>query len=114
MLAALEIVRREGKAGAVGVVSMLGAANTRFDVEALPFFKGRTIRILCHADEAGRKAGRVWARALVDAGAVRVDAFDLSGLVCHDGKPGKDVNDLLNIAPECRAQWRKFQGEVMP
>ncbi|MCX6854150.1 MAG: hypothetical protein NTV80_04505, partial [Verrucomicrobia bacterium] len=36
VLAALEIVRREGAADAVGVVGMLGAANTRLDAEALP------------------------------------------------------------------------------
>lgn len=113
-LAALEIVRREGKAGSVGVVAMLGAANTRFDAVALPLFRGKIVRIFCHADEAGRKAARAWARALVDAGAGRVDAFDLSGLVRLDGLPGKDLNDLINIAPECRAQWRKFNAEVMP
>jgi hypothetical protein len=113
-LAALEIVRREGKAESVGVVAMLGAANTRFDAEALPLFRGKIVRIFCHADDAGRKAAKAWARALVDAGAGRVDAFDLSGLVRLDGLPGKDLNDLLNIAPECRAQWSKFNAEVMP
>ena len=113
-LAALEIVRREGKAESVGVVSMLGAANTRFDAEALPLFRGKVVRIFCHADEAGRKAAKAWARALVDAGAGCVDAFDLSWLVRLDGLPGKDVADLLNIAPDCRAQWSKFQKEVMP
>ncbi|MBL9146167.1 MAG: hypothetical protein JNM99_20970 [Verrucomicrobiaceae bacterium] len=114
LLAALEIVRREGKAESVGVVAMLGAANTRFDEAALPLFRGKMVRIFCHADEAGQKAAKAWARALVDAGAGRVDAFDLCGLARLDGQPGKDVNDLLNIAPECRAQWLKFQGEVMP
>ncbi len=114
LLAALEIVRREGKAESVGVVAMLGAANTRFDAEALPLFRGKMVRIFCHADDAGRKAAKAWARALVDAGAGCVDAFDLSGLVRLDGQPGKDLNDLINIAPECRAQWRKFNAEVMP
>jgi hypothetical protein len=113
-LAALEIVQREGVAESVGVVAMLGAANTRFDVEALPYFRGKIIRIFCHADEVGRKAAREWARALVEAGAVRVDAFDLSELVRSDGQAGKDLNDLLNIAPECRAKWRKFQRGIMP
>lgn len=114
LLAALEIVRREGKAESVGVVAMLGAANSRFDAEALPLFRGKIVRIFCHADGAGRKAAKAWARALVDADAGRVDAFDLSGLVRLDGLPGKDLADLLNIAPDCRAQWRKFNEEVMP
>lgn len=113
-LAALEIVRREGKAESVGVVAVLGAANTRLDPAALPFFRGKVIRLFPHADEAGRKAAKEWARALVDAGAARVDAFDLSGLVRHDGQKGKDVCDLLNIGAECRATWAKFQRGIMP
>ncbi len=114
VLAALEIVRREGAADAVGVVGMLGAANTRLDAEALPFLRGKLVRLFPHADEAGRRAAREWARVLREAGAARVDAFDLSGIVRRDGQPGKDLCDLLNIAPECLEQETKFQGGMMP
>lgn len=113
-LAALEFVRREGVVDTVGVVAMLGAANTRLDAEALPFFRGKQVRLFPHVDAAGRTAAREWGRVLVEAGAARVDAFDLSGLECRDGRPGKDVCDLLNIAPECRGRSPKFQGRIMP
>jgi hypothetical protein len=113
-LAALEFVRREGVADTVGVVAMLGAANTLLDAEALPLFRGKQVRLFPHVDAAGRTAAREWARVLMEAGAARVDAFDLSGLECRDGRPGKDLCDLLNIAPECRGRSPKFQGRIMP
>lgn len=112
-LAALEIMRREGAAD-VDVVALLGAANTRLDAAALPFFKGKVIRLFPHADEAGQRAAREWALALREAGAARVDAFDLRGIVRLDGQAGKDLCDVLNIAPECREKLAKFQGRMMP
>lgn len=112
VLAALEIVRREGVAESVGVVGILGAGNTRLDAAALPFFRGKAVRLFPHADEAGRKAAKEWARLLLDAGAARVDAFDLTGLMRADGEPGKDLCDVLNIAPECRAEKVKFEGRM--
>jgi len=114
VLAALEIVRREGVAESVGVVGILGAGNTRLDAAALPIFRGKTVRLFPHADEAGRKAAREWARLLHDAGAARVDAFDLSGLMRADGKAGKDLCDVLNIALGCLAEKVKFQGRMTP
>jgi len=112
-LAALEIMRREGAAG-VDVVAVLGAANTRLDAVALPFFKGKVVRLFPHADEAGQRAAREWALALREAGAARVDAFDLRGIVRRDGEAGKDLCDVLNIAPECVERVTKFQGRMMP
>jgi len=114
VLAALEIVRREGVAESVGVVGILGAGNTRLDAAALPFFRNKAVRLFPHADEAGRKAAKEWARLLLDAGAARVDAFDLSGLMLADGVPGKDLCDVLNIAPGCKAEKAKFQGRMTP
>jgi hypothetical protein len=70
------------------------------------------VRLFPHADEAGRKAAKEWARLLLDAGAARVDAFDLSGLMRADGEPGKDLCDVLNIAPGCKAEKVKFQGRM--
>jgi hypothetical protein len=112
-LAALEIIRREGAEG-VDVVALLGAANTRLDAAALPLFRGKVIRLFPHADEAGNRAAREWARALREAGAARVDAFDLRGIVRIDGQAGKDLCDVLNIAPECREKSEKFRGRMMP
>lgn len=112
-LAALEIMRREGAAG-VDVVALLGAANTRLDAAALPFFKGKIVRLFPHADEAGQRAAREWALALREAAAARVDAFDLRGIVRRDGEAGKDLCDVLNIAPACAEKLTKFQGRMMP
>jgi hypothetical protein len=112
-LAALEIMRREGAAD-VDVVALLGAANTRLDAAAVPFFKGKIVRLFPHADEAGQRAAREWALALREAGAARVDAFDLRGIVRRDGEAGKDLCDVLNIAPECAEKMTKFQGRMMP
>ncbi len=114
VLAALEIIRREGVAETVGAVGMLGAANTRLDAAALPFFRGKVIRLFPHADEAGRRAAREWARVLRAAGAARADAFDLAGLACVDGTPGKDLCDALNIGAECVENHTKFQGKLTP
>jgi hypothetical protein len=113
LLSALEIMRREGAAG-VDVVALLGAANTRLDAAALPFFKGKIVRLFPHADEAGQRAAREWALALREAGAARVDAFDLRGIVRRDGQAGKDLCDVLNIEPECAEKMTKFQGRMMP
>jgi hypothetical protein len=113
LLSALEIMRREGAAD-VDVVALLGAANTRLDSAALPFFKGKIVRLFPHADEAGQRAAREWALALREAGAARVDAFDLRGIVRRDGEAGKDLCDVLNIAPECAEKLTKFQGRMMP
>ena len=112
-LAALEIMGREGAAD-VDVVALLGAANTRLDAAALPFFKGKIVRLFPHADEAGQRAAREWALALREAGAARVDAFDLLGIVRRNGQAGKDLCDVLNIAPECLEKLAKFQGRMMP
>lgn len=112
-LAALEIIRREGAAD-VDVVALLGAANTRLDAAALPFFKGKLVRLFPHADEAGQRAAREWALAVREAGAARVDAFDLRGIMRRDGEAGKDLCDVLNIAPECWKRLTKFQGRMMP
>jgi hypothetical protein len=112
-LAALEIMRREGASG-VDVVALLGAANTRLDAAAVPFFKGKIVRLFPHADEAGQRAAREWALALREAGAALVDAFDLRGIVRRDGEAGKDLCDVLNIAPECAEKVTKFQGRMMP
>ena len=39
---------------------------------------------------------RAWgALAMREAGASRIDAFSLAGLERSDGRPGKDLNDLL-------------------
>ena len=111
LLAALHLIAIEG-AQDTGAVAMLGAANTRLAPDALPSFRGKRVRLFPHADSAGREAVRQWAHTLRQAGA-DVDAFSLARLEQHDGKPGKDLNDLLRIGEDSWDQYPEFRA-VMP
>lgn len=98
MLAAYHFLHLFRKLGDVAVVGMLGSSNIA--ASALPFFKGKRVRIMAHADtvrEDGMRPGVEsayrWQEQLRGAGAA-VKAFDLSGLVRADGQAVKDVNDL--------------------
>ncbi len=112
VLAAFHFILAEGKTGTVSPVGILGAAN-HLAPEALAHFKGKAVCIYPHADDAGREAARLWARQLKAAGAARVTAFDLSGLVKVDGTPGKDLADVALMSAESFESERKF-WEVMP
>lgn len=92
---------------------MLGAANRRIAPEALPYFRSKWVRLFPHADDAGRKAVREWALAMREAGASRIDAFSLARLERSDGRPGKDINDLLHIDADCWERFPQFH-QIMP
>ena len=113
LLAAFHFIVVEGKQSTVAPVAVLGAANYLLAPEALVAFGGKSVCIYPHLDAAGRKASRVWALALRDAGAARVTAFDLSGLVLTNGRSGKDLADVCQIGPDCLEQESKFL-EVLP
>ncbi len=102
----------EGKEDHVAPLAMLGAANDKIEPEALALLAGRHVRIFPHLDDAGRRAARAWAQQLANAGC-RVDAFALSGCVRSDGKEGKDLADVCQIAGDCFEEERKFR-EVLP
>jgi hypothetical protein len=112
-LAAFHFLIVENKAGTVAPVGILGASNHALAPEALAQFKGKAVCLYPHVDDAGRKAAQVWARQLRDAGAARVTAFDLSGLVMVDRRPGKDLADVCRISADCLEGERKF-AEVLP
>lgn len=101
LLAAFHFLIAEGKELSVAPVAALGASNHVLDPEALRYFSGKVVRIFPHLDKAGYTACKAWAKALKDAGAARVEAFDLSGLDRSDGVSGKDLADLVLIHPEC-------------
>lgn len=67
-------------------VAMMGAGQN-IHSEALPFFRGRDVRILAHPDEAGLAAAKNWLRQLAAAGA-RPQAIQLQG---------GDLNDLVKL-----------------
>ena len=67
-------------------VAMLGAGQ-HIHAEALPFFKGRDVRIMGHPGEAGLNAIQFWEKQLSGAGA-SVTALQLGGY---------DLNELVTI-----------------
>ncbi len=110
-LAAHELLIREKKTQIVGIMAMLGGAS-RIAPEGAAMMTGREVWLYPHADTAGHDAAERWARALIEAGAL-VKRFDLSGMKLRDGSAGKDINDLLHIAPECAAGDPKWK-EILP
>jgi hypothetical protein len=113
LLAAFHFLRAEQKTETVAPVGILGASNRALAPDALAHFKGKAVCLYPHADDAGREAARSWARQLKDAGAARVTAFDLSGLMKRDGTTGKDLADVALLSAEsfeCDTKWQ----EVMP
>ena len=113
VLAAFHFLRAEGKTETVAPVAILGASNRALAPEALAHFKGKAVCIYPHADAAGLAAALSWARQLKAAGAARVTAFDLSGLMKRDGTTGKDLADVAQLSAEsfeCETKWQ----EVMP
>ena len=109
LLAALHLARAAGVLPAVGVTAMLGA-GCRIAPDALPFFRGKRVRIFPHADPPradgsapGIEGAARWQDALTDAGAV-VDAFDISGLTGTGGHHIKDLNDLAKEWPRLAAE----------
>ncbi len=112
-LAAHHFALVENKTESVGIVCVLGASNHALAPEALAQFKCKLVCLYPHVDDAGQTAARTWARQLKEAGAARVMAFDLSGLVLVDGREGKDLADVARISADCLECERKFQ-EVLP
>lgn len=112
-LAAIHFLLIEGKEKTVAPVGILGASNHVLAPEALAHFKGKAICLYPHVDEVGMAAARAWALQLKEAGAARVTAFDLSGIVMVDGTAGKDLADVARIDADCFESTRKF-SEVMP
>ncbi len=98
LLAAHHFIHAHRREADTAAVAMLGAGNT-IPADALPLFTGRRVRILTHADEAGRTAAQKWAEQLASVGA-DVDAADFSGLLMADGSPVKDLNDCTRLDPK--------------
>jgi hypothetical protein len=112
-LAAFHFMVVERKQDTVAPVAVLGAANHRLAPEAMAMFAGKTVCLYPHVDEAGVKAAKAWALALRDAGAARVTAFDLSGLILVDDTKGKDLADVCRVNADCFEQQPKLM-EILP
>jgi hypothetical protein len=103
-LAAHQIVLEEGRQGNVAPVSMLCASVSISD-HALPFFKGKHVRLFPHADEAGVKAAKKWSQQLKAAGVVKVDFYDFARVKVAPNEHVKDLCDLIG--------WRKSHPEYV-
>jgi hypothetical protein len=84
-------------------VAMLGASMKQLHPEALQWLKGRQVRLVPHADTAGRSAADRWG-GLLDALGCPVDVFELEGLRCADGSPVKDLNDCTDLHPDHQSE----------
>jgi hypothetical protein len=96
----------------VAPVVILGASMSIHPV-ALPFFRGKRVRIFPHFDAKrfnGFDAARRWSAQLRQVGAA-IDCFDFTGLVRSDGRPVSDLNDLCSV---CYEQWQEQIREVLP
>jgi hypothetical protein len=113
LLAVFHFLLIEGKAATVAPVGVLGASNHRLAPEALAQFKAKQVCLYPHADDAGRKAARAWAAQLKTAGATRVTAFDLGGVVTTSGEGGKDLADAARISADAFEVDPKWK-EVLP
>lgn len=108
LLAAYHFLWGFGMLGKVAVVAMLGSSNRIMD-EALPFFRGKRVRIMMDADQPkgegevkripSMEAAARWQRQLTTAGAA-VESFSLYGLETASGAPVKDLNDLALCSSE--------------
>jgi len=98
ILAAHHFIHAHGRTADTAAVAILGAPNS-IHADALPLFAGKRVRIMAHADEAGRAAAAKWKSELDLVGA-HVDAADFTGLLMADGTPAKDLNDLTRIDPK--------------
>jgi hypothetical protein len=75
-LAAFQVIKAEGAVDRVAPVAMVEADSSIGD-EALPYFKGKHVRIIPHSDESGLETGIKWANQLLGVGDVKVDFINL-------------------------------------
>lgn len=109
LLATFHFISVEEVTESVAPVAVLGTGNRRFAPESLRCFRGKSVCLYPHVDEAGKSACRTWAQQIRDAGASRVTAFDLSGIVRDDGGRGKDLADACRLSANSYENEPKFR-----
>jgi len=108
-LVRLEQSNHPTRCAPVGMLS--GSPDIHAD--ALPMFKGKTVRIYPHSDALGLKGAAKWQGQLYAAGAVRVDVFDFSPYRKTDGSR---LNDLWEFVHQLHPDDAKnpVTGRIMP
>lgn len=99
-LTAISIIHDKGRED-VAVVAMLGASNT-IPADCLDHFRGRSICIYPHNDEAGMKALTKWS-AQLELVTDELNVFDLSTQQKSDGTPVKDLGELYTSIKQSTA-----------
>jgi hypothetical protein len=95
----------------VAPVCMSSAGGSIAD-DALPYFRGKTVRVFVHDDNAGWDACARWQRQLLDV-AHSHSFYTFNNLVQIDSKPVKDLNDLLRLDYDNWEQNREAVEAVM-
>jgi hypothetical protein len=102
-LAAYSIICADELEKHVTPVAILGAANTICD-EALERFREKYVLVFPDYDRAGVNAAVRWEGQLKDI-ASAIEIFDYAGMLRDDGKPIKDLRDLLRMDVD---QWENY------
>ena len=84
------------------------SANANFTAESLERLEGKRARIFVDNDGPGKLAAARWAAQLQAANIV-VDGYSFDGLLQNDGRPVKDLNDLLRIDAD---QWETHRETI--
>lgn len=97
----------------------LSGASSHIPSEAIPFFRGKRVRIFVQDDRAGEEAWERWAGQLYEI-ASRVDGFSFGGLTSTkdetdetEGSPVTDLNELLTVSYDCWEKNRELIESVM-
>jgi hypothetical protein len=106
-----------GHVYASGVEQLVAAvcmtsASADIPSEALPYFKGKRVRIFMHDDKAGDVLAERIAQQLRWK-AKKVDEYHFDGLVQTNGTPVQDLNDLCRIDYDCWEGNRQVVESLM-
>ena len=96
LLACHHFIAEQNRHHDVAAVALLGASHD-IKPEHAKALTGKRVRIMPHADEAGREAAGRWTSQLYRFASC-IDGIDLRGLIMENGQPVKDVNDLTRIS----------------
>lgn len=83
-------------------------AGANFTESSLAYLQNKRARIFIDDDKAGQEAAERWAIQLQQANIV-VDGFSCAGLLRTNGRPVKDLNDVLEVDYE---SWERFCEEI--
>ncbi len=95
LLAAFEVILREGRQSDTTAVCVTGATN-RIHSVALPLFKGKRVRIVAHNDPQGLRGAENWRSQLANV-ASKVDIIQFPPLAMPNGGIVKDLNDACQL-----------------